>query len=270
MDPAARRRAMTELFGIPTEQLTLVFLAIFTVGALILAFLAARDRVAFKMAVRNAPRRPTQTALILLGLMLATLLFSAAFTTGNTLTNSLRTQALENIGRVDVVVKAEQPESGSVAFGPGAGGAPDLETRERYFDESLVGKIRGHLSEVESVAGVAPLAKESVPVTSPKTDLSEPLVDVLGMDANSMRGFDCLRTASGTPLGLGDLEKNEVYVGTETAEGLGIGVGDRVEVSLQPPSTSQSNQRRLGTAQGRPRGPEASIPPAGAQSGERP
>ena len=261
---------MSELLGVPTEQLTLVLSGVFAAGALILAFLAARDRSSFRMAVRNIPRRPTQTALILLGLMLATLLFSAAFTTGTTLTNSLRTQALENIGRVDVVVKAEQPESGSVAFGPGAGGAPALETRERYFDESLVGKIRGHLSGVESVAGVAPLAKESVPVTSPKTDLSEPQVGVLGMDANSMRGFDRLRTASGTPLALGDLEKNEVYVGTETAEGLGIGVGDRVEVSLiQPPSKPQSKQR-LGKAQGRPRGPEARMPPAGAQSGERP
>src|SRR5215204_7069084 len=201
---------MDKLFGIPTGQLTLILLAICASGALVLAFLALRDRTSFKMAVRNIPRRPTQTALILLGLMLATLLFSAAFTTGNTLTNSLRTQALENIGRVDVVVKAEQPESGSVAFGPGAGGAPALETRERYFDESLVGKIRGHLSEVESVAGVAPLAKESVPVTSPKPDLSEPQVDVLGMDANTMRGFVRLRTTSGTSLALGDLQKNEV------------------------------------------------------------
>src|ERR671910_72794 len=235
---------MFEFLGVPAERLTLILSVVFAAGALTLAFLAARDRTSFRMAVRNIPRRPTQTALILLGLMLATLLFSAAFTTGNTLTNSLRTQALENIGRVDVVVKAKQPESGSVAFGPGAGGAPALETRERYFDESLVGKIRGHLSEVESVAGVAPLAKESVPVTSPKTDLSEPRVDVLGMDANSMRGFDRLRTASGTPLALGDLKKNEVYVGTETAEGLGIGVGDRGEVSLiQPPSKPQSKER---------------------------
>jgi putative ABC transport system permease protein len=271
---------MTKLLGIPTEQLTLVLSGVFAAGALILAFLAARDRTSFRMAVRNVPRRPTQTALILLGLMLATLLFSAAFTTGDTLTNSLRTQALENIGRVDVVVKAKQPESsGGVAFGPGAGEPPAPEARERYFDESLGGKIRDHLSGVESVAGVAPLARESVPVTSPKTDLSEPQVDVLGMDANSMHGFDRLRTASGMPLALGGLKENEVYVSAETAEGLGIGVGDRVEVSLvrppsspegeQPPSKSQSKQR-LGTAQGRPGGPEARMPPAGVQSGERP
>src|SRR5215217_3772204 len=110
MNPAARRRGMTELFGIPTGRLTLALLAISASGALVLAFLALRDRVAFKMAVRNAPRRPTQTALILLGLMLATLLFSAAFTTGDTLTNSLRTQALKNIGRVDVRHSDPAPE----------------------------------------------------------------------------------------------------------------------------------------------------------------
>ncbi len=121
---------MDELFGIPTNQLTLVLLGIFAAGALILASLAARDRISFRMALRNVPRRKAQSALIVVGLTLATVLFSAAFTTGDTLTNSLRTQALENIGRVDVVVKAEQPESGSaVAFGPGAGVAQAPDTR---------------------------------------------------------------------------------------------------------------------------------------------
>src|SRR5215208_5305716 len=101
---------MDTLFGIPTGQLTLAFLGVFAAGALILAVLAARDRTSFRMAVRNIPRRKTQTTLIIVGLMLATLLFSAAFTTGDTLTTSLRAQTLENIGRVDVVVKAEQPD----------------------------------------------------------------------------------------------------------------------------------------------------------------
>src|SRR5215218_7745997 len=102
---------MDELFGIPTNQLTLALLGVFAAEVLILASLAARDRISFRMAARNVPRRKVQSALIITGLMLATVLFSAAFTTGETLTNSLRTQALENIGQVDVVVKAEQPES---------------------------------------------------------------------------------------------------------------------------------------------------------------
>src|SRR5215213_8221034 len=113
---------MDTLFGIPTNQLTLALLGVLAAGAIILVYLAVRDRTSFRMAVRNIPRGKEQSALIVAGLMLATVLFSAAFTTGDTLTNSLRAQALENIGRVDVVVRAEQPESGSaVAFGPGAG-----------------------------------------------------------------------------------------------------------------------------------------------------
>jgi putative ABC transport system permease protein len=262
---------MDELFGIPTGQLTLVLLAVFAAGALILAVLAMRDRTSMRMAVRNVPRRRAQTTLIVVGLMLATVLFSAAFTTGDTLTNSLRIQALENIGRVDVVVKTRRPESGGgAAFGPGAGISEAPEAREEYFDEDLVGEIRDRLSGVGSVAGVAPLARESVPVTSPKTDLSEPRVDVLGMDAGSMKGFDELRTASGKTLALGDLEENEVYVSAEVAEGLGIRRGDKVEATLVRPPLEPQNERGPRTSQGAPPGPGTENPTVRSRNGARP
>src|SRR5215203_1784585 len=268
---------MNELFGIPIERLMWVLVAVFGADALILIVLAVRDQTSFRMAVRNLPRRKIQTALIVAGLMLATLLFSAAFTTGDTLTESLRAQALENIGRVDVVVKAEQPESGGgVAFGPGAGAAAVPEAREKYFVESLANEVRDRLSGVESVAGVAPLAKETVPVSSSETDLSEPVVDVLGMDADSMKGFDVLKTASDKTLSVGDLEENKVYVSRDAAEGLGIVVGDKVEASLvqpasvpgskQPPSGLQSEQRP-DAAQERPGGPGTGEPPARVGNG---
>ena len=270
---------MDTLFGIPTNQLTLVLLGVFAAGALILAFLALRDRTSLRIAVRNIPRRKAQSALIVAGLMLATVLFSAAFTTGDTLTTSLRAQALENIGRVDVVVKAEQPESDDqVAFGPGAGVSTAPEARERYFNAELADEVRGRLADEESVAGVAPLAKESVPVTSTRTDLSEPRVDVLGMDADSMQGFDRLTTASGEILSVADLGENEAYLSSQTAEGLGVGVGDSVEASLvraaadpgsgMPPGPQ--SQQRPGAAQGSPGGPEAGNLRGGFEGGTRP
>src|SRR5919107_5044162 len=120
---------MDELFGVPTNQLTLVLLGVFAAEALILASLAARDRISFRMAVRNLPRRKSQSVLIVLGLMLATMLFSASFTTGDTLTNSLRTQALENIGQVDVAVGPDAPEGSGPFGGPAA--------RPTYFDENV-------------------------------------------------------------------------------------------------------------------------------------
>jgi putative ABC transport system permease protein len=279
---------MDSLFGVPTQRLTLILLGVFVAGALVLAFLAARDRTALRMAVRNIPRRRAQTFLIVAGLMLATALFSAAFTTGDTLTNSLRARALEGVGRVDVVVKAKEPDAGGgAAFGPGAGASAAPEARERYFDAKLADEIRGRLSGVRGVSGVAPLAKETVPATSPETDLSEPAVDVLGMDASSMEGFDKLATASGVILSVGDLSKDEVYVSRETAERLGIGPGDKVEAALvrpaaepargTPPELPRSEQRP-GVAQGPPQGPTQSAPggpgtgdiPAGSEARTQP
>ncbi len=256
---------MDSLFGMPTQRLTLILFGVFVAGALVLALLAARDRMALRMAVRNVPRRRAQSFLIVAGLMLATALFSAAFTTGDTLTYSLRARALEGVGRVDVVVKAKEPDTGGgAAFGPGAGVSAAPEGRERYFDAKLADEIRDRLSGDRSVSGVAQLAKETVPATSPETDLSEPAVDVLGMDASSMEGFDKLTTASGVTLSVGDLSKDEVYVSQETAERLGVGEGDEVEAALvrpaaepargTPPELPQS-ERRPGVAQGPPQGP---------------
>jgi putative ABC transport system permease protein len=275
---------MDSLFGIPTDRLTAFFLVFFVAGATVLAFLAARDRTSLKMAARNLPRRRAQAALIVAGLTLATALFSAAFTTGDTLTNSLRAQALENIGRVDVVVKAEQPgKDTGAAFGPGAGLATIPEAREKYFDRSLTGKVRDRLSGDGNVSGVAPLAKESVPVTSPDSELSEPRVDVLGMNASSMAGFDKLKTGSGETLSVGDLGKDEAYVSRDTAEGLKVKAGDEIEASLLRPTqggpvgespTSARGQRRPeavqgGPSQGPPR-PRTGGFRAGVEGGARP
>ncbi|HEY6690896.1 MAG TPA: FtsX-like permease family protein, partial [Rubrobacter sp.] len=241
--------------------------------------LALRDRTSFRMAVRNIPRRKAQSALIVAGLMLATVLFSAAFTTGDTLTNSLRVQALESIGRVDVVVRAEQPESESaVAFGPGAGVAQAPEARERYFDAKLADEVRDRLADEENVAGVAPLAKESVPATAPKTDLSEPRVDVLGVDATSMKGFDQLTAASGETLFVANLGDNDIYVSRETAEGLDVGVGDSIDVSLVRPAAEpggetppgpQSQRRSDGATQVSSGRLDTGNPPAEFEQGAR-
>src|SRR5918995_118527 len=271
--------AMDELFGIPANQLTLILGAVFVAGALTLVFLAARDRTSFRMAGRNISRRKAQSALIVAGLMLATVLFSAAFTTGDTLTNSLRVQALQNIGRVDVVLRAKQPESDSaVAFGPGAGVAQAPEARERYFDAKLADEVRDRLADEENVGGVAPLAKESVPVTAPKTDLSEPRVDVLGVDATSMKGFDQLTAATGETLSVANLGDNEVYMSRETAAGLDVGVGDSIEVSLVRPAAEpsgetppgpQSQRRSDGATQVSSGRLDTGNPPAGFEEGAR-
>jgi len=144
---------MESLFGVPTMQLMWALLAVFGAGLILITASALRNRVSFRMAARNLPRRRAQTALVVLGLMLATMLFSASFTTGDTLTNSLRLQSLENLGQVDVQVRAEGQSS--------SGGEPFGETtaeRARYFDEGIATQVREKLSGSDRVAGVVAAA----------------------------------------------------------------------------------------------------------------
>ena len=73
---------MTTIAGTLSTILILVIVS--------LALLAWRHRVFFKLGVRPIPRRPAQSILIVLGLMLATLIITAAFITGDTLSHSIR------------------------------------------------------------------------------------------------------------------------------------------------------------------------------------
>jgi len=218
---------LEELFGVPTQQLVRILLAVFGAAALLLGLSALRNRVSFRMAARNLPRRRTQTILVVLGLMLATMLFSASFTTGDTLTNSLRVQALENLGQVDVQVQTDGAgASGQQQFGQTAS------ERAGYFDANLAGKVRDRLSGEDRVAGVAPAAIETVPVTAKGSDLSEPGTDVLGIKENSMEGFDTLTSSSGKTLEPSDLGKDEIYLSADAAKGLDVERGDVIEATF--------------------------------------
>ncbi len=220
---------MEELFGVPTQQLMWILLAVFGAGALILGLSALRNRVSFRMAARNLPRRRAQTILVVLGLMLATMLFSASFTTGDTLTNSLRIQALENLGQVDVEVQAGNADTpGQQQFGETSS------QRARYFDAKVAGEVRERLSGENLVEGVAPAAIETVPVTAKGSDLSEPSTDVLGVDQKQMQGFDKLKSASGKTLDPAGLGKDEIYLSADAAKGLDVSKGDVIRATFAP------------------------------------
>ena len=217
---------MDKLFGIPIDLLLTILLAVFGAGAALLAFSAVRNRVAFKMAARNIPRRRAQTVLIVLGLMLATLLFSASLVTGDTLTNSFRTMFTASLGEVDVQVKSDAPSENAMQMG-NVPTSPDA-----YFDAGLADEARDRLAGDEEVAGVAPLAAENASVVSSKTGLSEARTDILGVDGESMNAFDHPTTTAGKTLSVSDLAPNEAYISAELAKNLDVGTGDKVEAYL--------------------------------------
>ena len=92
---------MEELFGIPMVDIMVVMLALLFACLAVIAFIAWRRPVIFKLGIRNIPRRKAQTVLIIVGLMLSTLIIAAAFGTGDTLNHSVTTVVYRQLGPVD-------------------------------------------------------------------------------------------------------------------------------------------------------------------------
>src|SRR4029078_192886 len=82
-DPAGRR-AMNDLFGLSMTIIMFVLLGILAVSLSLVGWVVLRNRVMFQVGVRNSPRRRAQTTLIIIGLMLSTLIITAAFSVGDT------------------------------------------------------------------------------------------------------------------------------------------------------------------------------------------
>src|SRR5690554_6303427 len=95
---------MDNIFGISVMSILYVLLVVLAICLLSVGYIAWRNRVIFKMAVRNIPRRKTQSILIMVGLMLATLIIAAALTTGDTLDHTITDMSYEALGEVDEVI----------------------------------------------------------------------------------------------------------------------------------------------------------------------
>ena len=72
---------MDELFGLSMNGIMVVLLAILLEAIAVVAVLAWRNRIMVKLGLRNIPRRPGQTVLIIIGVMLSTVIISAAVIT---------------------------------------------------------------------------------------------------------------------------------------------------------------------------------------------
>lgn len=218
---------MQKLFGIPIDDLLYGLLAALAAGLLVLVFQAMRNPVLFKTGVRNITRRPVQTSLIVLGLMLATLLFSAALVTGDTMSYSVKKSAIEGLGPVDVVVQTK----GKVTRGNGFIGRIRTQAKDTYFGKDKYEKVRDALSGKGYADGVTPIISEQTPALSPKNQQNVPAMTVLGVANDYARQIARLSGKNGE-LKVTDLKKSEIYLNDEAAEKLDVKIGDEVQLFM--------------------------------------
>ena len=203
----------------------LIVFALCMVG---LTIAALRNKVMFKMGARNVPRRPANTVLTCLGLMLAAMIFSASFATGDTWTHSIRTITVDSLGEVDIIVMRE-----GTGVGEFQGQRIESSQTSSYFDKSQFDVVNESLSDLIAdgfVDGVAPAIIESVNAISQETKLNEPSVTFLGFDHQYMEPFDPLLDEQGNELSLKNIDGNHVYINTSLAESLEVRIGDEFDV----------------------------------------
>ena len=156
---------MDELFGAPIENIAAVLAVIFAIAMAFLVFIRIRDPILVRMAFRNARRRPGQSLLILVGLMLATAIISSAFTVGDSVSYSIKRVATESLRSLDEFVVVDEDS--------------DLwEGRElpKGFSAESVLALETALDADPDVDGVLPALTEDVAVIN----LGQPAVRVRG------------------------------------------------------------------------------------------
>ena len=178
----------------------LVTLAIMGLCLLTVALIALRNRVIFRMALRNIPRRKAQTTLIMIGLMLSTLIIAASLTTGDTLDYSITKTTYDGLGQVDETLAF-------VADNAGADNQGQISLNNTPIDTSIVDQLEANpaIAGNPDIQGFLPLLTIGVPAINPANNFNESAVTMTGIDPTRLANFGGLRDVNGNPIDIGAL-----------------------------------------------------------------
>src|SRR3954451_23812880 len=137
---------METLFGVSMNTVMVYVLVASIAVLVVVAVLALRKPILTQLAMRNIPRRRAQTVLIVFGLMLATLLITAAFGTGDTMTYSMRQAFTASLGNTDIQIQKVNPQ---VAVN----GPPDFNRPQPTFDEKLLDDLKAKMGGDDRIDG---------------------------------------------------------------------------------------------------------------------
>ena len=211
---------MEKLFGIPLPTLMFVLSGIFIVTMLVVIGMAVRNPVMLKLGIRPISRRPGMTALIIIGVMLSTIIISAAFGTADTLTYSIRDIGINGLGTIDELIISARSQEGD-RFGQ------SFISMERYE------QIRDDLADDDRIDGIMPQFTQSVPAVNPVENLSEGQLNLLGIDPALVGGFGGLRLAKGGNADVQSLGPDETFINQDTSDELDLASGGEIEVYVQ-------------------------------------
>src|SRR5499427_3266955 len=235
------------LFGVPQDALLTGVIALTVAIGVLLIVVSIRNPLLPRLAWRNVPRRPGFAALITLSLTIGTIILSSAFTTGDTMSQSVRTVVAGVLGSADEVIfiPSDVQRSGfdlaqSVATGSLLTGVTS------YFPSAKVDEIESIVANDPRVAAVVPVVLEQASVAGDGAAFAAQ-INLLGAPPQDALP---LRTVDGQSVSVDDLADDEIFLNTEAGSALGVGAGQSVRVFGMPygaePSYTVREVTRLG------------------------
>ncbi len=216
---------MEQLFGIPMDNIMLTLLALFGLSGLGVISIYLTNPVMFRMGVRNLRRRGLQSGLVVVGLMLATLITTAAFTTGDTVDHSISRAGYQQLQRSDLQLNfvGDSSMTNDIAV---------------YFDGGAAEVLDRRFADGELIDGFLPLLQEPVAVVNERTGLSEPSIVLSGVDGARLDDLGGLRLVDGGTADVSALQANELLLSRRAAEALDAVAGDVLSVTVNGRSST--------------------------------
>jgi putative ABC transport system permease protein len=189
-------------------------LAVLAVIGLIIGLIlvdALGNRILFKMSIRNVIRRPSTTALVLGGLMIGTAIISASLVVGDTLDNMIDGEVSRSFGDKDFAVG-----------GPGAGA-----NQTNLYEIGEVGGVRETVLDIDHVRAAEWVLETTFSVLAVQTNLSQPAVNVIGLNDQAVHDFGNFVATDGTLITTSP-GTGRAYVNENLADRLGITDGSTI------------------------------------------
>ena len=209
---------MEKLFGLPMNGVMAALLAIFLATMAVVVVLALRNRIMLKLGLRPIPRRPGQSTLIIVGVMLSTVIMAAAFGTGDTISYSIRNGALTTLAEIDeIIVSVRAGDDDRFGVNP-------------YITYERFEQLRAELADNEDIDGLAAQLAETTPTVNARTSLSEGRMRVVGVDPTRLDGFGEFELTSGKEARLEELGPDEAYINDKAEKELDAVAGDELQL----------------------------------------
>jgi putative ABC transport system permease protein len=205
-----------------------VVIGLFVLVYAALLVLAVRRPLLARLALREAVRRPGQSALVVVGLMVGTVAIFAMQVLGESFLASQTQGAYLAWGRVDIIASA--------------GG--------RFFDRALAAGLSGDPGLRSSLAGV----QAGVELPSSVVDLdranAKPFVMLVGFDPAAQAPFGRYVLTDGTTTVGQDLASDQVLISASLASALDARSGDKLRISVGPQQVVELRVAGIARAEG--------------------